>query len=263
MTTSAQAPKTAIVLAAGMGIRLRDVAAARDLPKGLLVFDGEPIIARSLRLLREQGVQRIVIVVGYQKEAYARFATSLKFVELVENRDFATSGTMASLACALDHIAEDFFLLESDIVFERRAFAAIVESRLPDVVLASGPTCAGDEVWVEAPAGTLVAMSKDRTVLGSVCGELVGVHRISASLAASLREAYAEFIANEGHHRMSYETDALVRAARNRSIAVRVVPDLLWGEIDDSHHYRRVRDEVLPLILRREKIALATMDEPS
>lgn len=261
MVTLARTPKTAIVLAAGMGTRLRDVDAARDAPKGLLVFDSEPIIARSLRLLHEQGVTRAVIVVGYLKEAYARFATSWSWVELVENCDYATTGTMASLSCALDRVDEDFLLLESDLVYERRALAAVVEHPVFDIILASGPTGAGDEVWIEAPSGVLVDMSKDHAALGSVCGELVGIHRVSASLAASLRRVYAEFVADQGHGRMSYETHALVRAAREQSIAVHVVPDLLWGEIDDSYHYGRVRDEVLPAIRRREEGNTYNMDE--
>ena len=45
------------------------------------------------------------------------------------------------------------------------------------------------------------------------------------------------------------ERDALacVEAVANRPVALRLIPDLLWGEVDYEHHYLRVRDEVWPL----------------
>jgi 2-aminoethylphosphonate-pyruvate transaminase len=242
--------RVAVVLAAGMGLRLRGVQA--DAPKGLLAFDGEPILARSLRLLAEQGVARVVLVVGYRRDAYARFAAGRPGLELVENPDFATTGAMASLARALPRVDEDFLLLESDIVYERRALASLLGHPGADVILGSGPTGAGDEVWLEAPGGTLVGMSKDRTALASVAGELVGITRVSAALGRVLGEVFDRFVAAHGHARMAYDTEALVAAGRTRPIAVHVVPDLLWGEIDDDRHFRRIRDEVWPALRRRE-----------
>ena len=241
---------TAVILAAGMGTRLRGMQG--PVPKGLISLGGEPIVARSLRLLRRQGVTRTVIVVGHLKEAYQDFAAGQPDLELVENAAYAETGTMASLACALPRVREGFLLLESDIVYERRALRALLAQPERDVILGSGPTGAGDEVWLQAPRGRLEAMSKDRASLGSVAGEMVGICRISAGLAELLAARFDQFVARCGHGRMSYETDGLVLAAAERALAVHVVPDLLWGEIDDGQHLRRVRDQVLPEILQRE-----------
>jgi hypothetical protein len=49
---------------------------------------------------------------------------------------------------------------------------------------------------------------------------------------------------------VSYETDALVAAAREQPIACIVVPDLVWGEIDDAAHLARVRAHVYPAVAR-------------
>jgi hypothetical protein len=45
---------------------------------------------------------------------------------------------------------------------------------------------------------------------------------------------------------MSYDTEALHALAAERSLAMCLVPDLLWGEIDMESHYRRVREQVFP-----------------
>jgi len=74
----------------------------------------------------------------------------------------------------------------------------------------------------------------------------VGIVRISRPLAQCMADAYRRFVEDKGHGQMAYETDALVEAAAQRPVALRLVPDLLWGEVDYEHHYLRVRDEVWP-----------------
>ncbi len=237
-------PEVAVILAAGMGTRLKSVFS--DRPKGFVEIGGEGLIARSIRLLKARGIRRIVIVSGHMGSAYEALARETQGVEVVENSEFATTGSMASLACALGHVEEDFLLLESDLFYEERALDALLEDDVPDILLASGPTGATDEVWIEAPGGFLRAMSKDPSELEEVSGELVGIVRISRPLAQCMADAYRRFVEDNGHGQMAYETDALVEAAAQRPVALRLVPDLLWGEVDYEHHYLRVRDEVWP-----------------
>ena len=109
------APRTAVVLAAGMGSRLQDIWP--DLPKGFIVIGDETLIERSIRLLQLRAVARIVIVAGHLGDAYHELAKRLPGVEVVHNPDFASTGSMASLARALDEVDEDFLLLESDLFY--------------------------------------------------------------------------------------------------------------------------------------------------
>ncbi|MDG2333286.1 MAG: phosphocholine cytidylyltransferase family protein [Myxococcota bacterium] len=237
-------PKAAVILAAGMGTRLKNVFS--DRPKGFVEIGGEGLIHRSVRLLQERGIERIVIVSGHMGSAYEALAAELPGLEVVENAEFATTGSMASLARALEAVNEDFLLLESDLFYEERALDVLLEDEAPDILLASGPTGATDEVWIEASSGCLQSMSKDPAELGEVYGELVGIVRISHALAREMVRAYERFVEENGHGQMAYETDALVEAAGQRPVALRLVPDLLWGEVDYEHHYLRVRDEVWP-----------------
>lgn len=237
-------PGSAVILAAGMGTRLSDVFS--ELPKGFVEIGGETLIDRSLRMLQERGIRETWIVAGHLGEAYHDLAQGRTGVRVIDNSAYAETGSMASLALALEQVKEDFLLLESDLYFEGRALDAVLGGAAPDVLLASGPTGATDEVWVEAPEGRLRALSKDPSELGSVDGELVGILRVSLPLAADLAEAYRAFVERNGHGRMAYETDALVETAKGRPVEVRVVPDLLWGEVDYERHYLRVRDEIEP-----------------
>ncbi len=51
---------------------------------------------------------------------------------------------------------------------------------------------------------------------------------------------------------VAYETDCLVAAAAQRPITCPLVEDLLWGEIDDEGHLKRVRERVYPAIECRD-----------
>lgn len=240
----ARRPGSAVILAAGMGMRLSELFS--EWPKGFVEIGGETLIDRSLRLLAEHGIQETWIVAGHLGHAYHDLAKDRPDVRVIDNPAYAETGSMASLAIALEHVEEDFLLLESDLFYEGRALDAVLDGAAPDVLLASGPTGATDEVWIEAPAGRLIAMSKDPSELRSVDGELVGILRASRELAAGLGTAYHSFVERHGHGRMAYETDALVETAQHRAVEVRVVPDLLWGEVDYAQHYLRVRDEIEP-----------------
>jgi 2-aminoethylphosphonate-pyruvate transaminase len=240
--------KTAVILAAGQGTRLRSELA--DCPKGFLRIGARPIIEESLRRLVAAGIADVIIVTGYAAGHYEALAGDhAGLVRTVHNPQFARSGSMYSLACAAALTRGPFLLLESDLVYEPRALQALLAHPGADAILLSGPTGAGDEVWVEARHGRLTAMSKDRAALGpAVAGELVGISRISAALfALMLRIAEGEFARSLA---FDYETGCLVAAARERPIDCVLVPDLLWGEIDDPAHLRRAREDLHPRIAR-------------
>lgn len=236
--------KTAVILAAGMGTRLRTAHAEK--PKGFLELTGRPIIADSIARLELAGITRIVIVTGYAAEHYQQLAARHEgLIELVHNPDFATSGSMYSLYCARDILDDDFLLLESDLIYEQRALDVLIGHEMADAVLCSGPTNSGDEVYIEVADGMLVNMSKNKALLGpNIAGELVGISKVSRGLFALMKHIAAE--AFESSLRFDYETDCLVAASRSWKIACPVVEDLAWGEIDDPSHLKRALELVVP-----------------
>jgi choline kinase len=234
---------TAVILAAGMGTRLREAHA--DMPKGFLELGGKPIIETSIMRLEQAGINDIVIVTGYAAEYYHKLALRYEgLVRVVHNPEYADSGSMYSLFCTRDVIDESFLLLESDLIYESRALDVLLGIEASDAVLLSGPTNAGDEVYVEAPEGLLVNMSKDRSSLASAAGELVGISKISRGLFALMKHVSRDAFKSSLH--FDYETDCLVAAARSWDIVCPVVQDLIWAEIDDPSHLERARTEVFP-----------------
>jgi len=236
---------TAVIIAAGMGTRLGDHSNLH--PKGFIQIDDIPIVERSLAYLASVGIRRVLIVTGHLSSFYEDLAArNPGFIETLHNPDYADTGSMFSLACARDAISGDFLLLESDLVYERRALTELLKHPRADIVLMSGLTRSGDEVWIETRGEQLFNMSKNRRELGAVAGELVGICKISAPLYRLMCED-AESAFDE-KPRYCYESDCLVSVARHHPIHCHRVDDLIWSEIDTLSQLRCVRELVYPRI---------------
>jgi choline kinase len=242
-----RAPREAVILAAGRGVRLGELGLPR--PKGFIELGGQPIIERSLDRLAALGVERVVIVTGHQAQFYRGLAARRPGIELVHNERYAESGSMYSLYVARESLSGEFLLLESDLIYERRALDTL-RQHAPEALLVSGPTRSGDEVYVEASGERLTGLSKRRAELtGEVIGELVGISRLSSACLGAMC-AHAERMFRDTL-KVEYE-QALVAAAREIPVACPLVPDLAWAEIDDAQHLERARSGVLPRILERD-----------
>lgn len=244
--------RQALILAAGMGVRLRELGA--HTPKGFLRLGARPIVEESIERLCAQGIERIVIATGHHAELYEGLARARPGrVRTVHNPRYADSGSLYSLWCARQELDEDFLLLESDLIFERRALRELLAHPSPDVLLVSEPTGARDEVWVEARAGHLHDMSKDRSRLGpELAGELVGITKVSRPFLAEML-AVGERLFRETL-KVDYELEGLVQAARARPLVVHLARDLVWAEIDDLHHLERARERIYPELARRDAL---------
>ena len=151
-------PRLAVILAAGRGVRLG--ALGQEMPKGFITMGGQTLIGRSITALRAAGIERVRIVTGHLAGHYEALATRLgDWVSLTHNPDYATTGSLASLM-SVGPIDESYLLVESDLIYEPRAPRLLIESSDPDLLLASGSTGSGDEVYVAAENGRLIDLTK-------------------------------------------------------------------------------------------------------
>lgn len=235
-------PRLAVILAAGRGVRLGPLG--REIPKGFISIGERAIVERSIDALAAAGIERIRIVTGHLGEQYDALARRAPLaITTVRNPDYAETGSLVSLLCA-GPIDEPYLLVESDLLYESRAPRLLVESPQPDLLLASGPTASGDEVYVGAVNGRLTDLSKRIDALRGACvGELVGLTRISPPLHAHVMSEAARLL--DTTRRIEYE-QALVAAAGRHPLHVLVAGDLVWTEIDDELHLARARDLIAP-----------------
>ena len=238
--------QTAVILAAGMGTRLRAVIGSR--PKGLLPWDGRPLIEHSLHRLRQAAVKTVVFVVGFQADQYRQALRRFPLeVEYVVNPDYASTGSMHSLSLCAGQVQEDFYLLESDLLYEQRAVETLRQAPERDLVLLSGPTLAGDEVYVYGRSEAIEAVSKKKLDL-PLLGELVGISKISPPLFDRM---CAHYRLRPPDPKYDYEL-CLAEVSLGHPVRTRTIPDLAWAEIDGPEHLDRARRLVGPRIKQNE-----------
>ena len=102
-----KAPRNAIILAAGFGMRM--VPINLTTPKALLEVNEEKLIDRIIAQLNDAGVIDITVVVGYMKE-YFEYLIDEKGVELVVNEEYAEKNNLHSLALVADRIHNTYIV---------------------------------------------------------------------------------------------------------------------------------------------------------
>lgn len=240
--------REAIIVAAGRGIRLKAMGELR--PKGFIELGGVHIIETSLERLKRAGIEIVHIVTGHLAHFYEELALRHPEVRLYHNLRYAESGSMASLYEVRAVLKGESLLLESDLIYEQRALTVLMEAPTSDVLLVSGQTNSGDEVYVAADNNRLTGLSKVRDQLaGEVIGELVGITRLSSEGLQAMFD-YAEQAFKESLH-VEYE-QALVAAGRKLPVLCLKVNDLAWSEIDDENHLSRARELVYPQIFAND-----------
>ena len=242
--------ESAIILAAGMGTRLRDVI--DDRPKGLLKVGSRELIKESLDRLIRGGIRDIIIVTGYRSELY-KTALSSEYpqVRFLRNDEFEISGSMHSLFQAKNSVKSGFLLLESDLLYEDRCITELVQSDKETEILISGETGSGDEVYVygNADSKRVERINKNPVDYLSCQGELVGISKLSAAFFKILCHYYEENISSLKN---SHYEECISDLSASHEVNFLKIPDIIWTEIDDSSHYRRAKELIYPRIYGKD-----------
>jgi NDP-sugar pyrophosphorylase family protein len=103
------------ILAGGLATRLRPIT--ERIPKSLLELNGEPFISHQLRLLKANGVQRVVLCVGYLGDMIREIVNDGSTFALDVDYSFdgpELLGTAGALKRALPKLGESFLCLYGD-----------------------------------------------------------------------------------------------------------------------------------------------------
>lgn len=232
-----QTIETAVILAAGKGTRLRPYT--HDIPKGFMQVGEETLVGRSIRVLKENGIKRIIIGTGHLAEHYEKLARE-QGLETFRNPDYDTTGSFHTLHFGQKLISSDFLLLESDLLYHSDAIKSLIQSDDENVILCSGFTQSNDEVYVESENGLLKDLSKNRETLSSVDAELVGIWKISKNLYDVLLKHHSQAL---DATTKDYE---IAIANSNHPVNVLRLDNLVWCEIDSEEHLNRAKEKILP-----------------
>ena len=142
--------QNAIIMAAGMSTRFAPLS--YESPKGLLVVKGERLIERQIGQLREAGIDKITVIVGYMKEMM--FYLGDKFgVDIVVNEDYYRYNNCSSLMLVREQLGNTY-ICSSDNYFTENPFEEYVYRGYYATVFADGET---DEYCVEKETNGIIS----------------------------------------------------------------------------------------------------------
>src|SRR5262249_8180063 len=106
-------PRSAMVLAAGLGTRMRPIT--DTIPKPLVAINGRSLLDHALARLASAGVERVVVNVHYKAAMIAEHLARRDHpkIELSEEAELLDTG--GGVARALPLLGETFFVVNSDV----------------------------------------------------------------------------------------------------------------------------------------------------
>lgn len=230
--------KQAVILAAG---ERKDF----NRPVGFLELEETFIAERLIRILKDKGIEKIIIVTGYESQYFA--SLDIKGLELVYSDRYKWTGTMHSLALASEHVNNNFLLIEGDLIFEERAIDYLLDDESQNCLVLVNESGSGDEALVETRNGNVFRISKDIHQLSKIDGEFIGLSKISYQ---TYKDMLLDFRYSQNPY-LHYEY-VLLNVKDKHNIGYTKIDDLVWSEIDTQKQYENLKYFIYPKLKRRE-----------
>jgi len=211
-------PSSAVVLAAGEGIRLRPLTANR--PKPMLPAGTRPILEHVLNALIDAGIDDIHLVVGYQaNRVRSHFGPTYRDIPITYHTQSNQLGSGHALLQARDGPAGSFLVVNGDQIIDHRIVEAVSDAHSSAATLAvvEGTEAAdygavrlsGDEITelVEQPAtGEFRLFNAGVYAFTQQIFETLATQSVDRG-ELPLTDAIQELIADEAHSVGGVRTD--------------------------------------------------------
>ena len=230
---------SAVILAAGESKEF-------EIPNGFIEVDNKTIIERSINIILELGIKKIYIVVGYKKEYYKNLAKKYNEIIIIENDNYNRNSSYYSLRLLKEYLTDNFLLLDSDVIYEKKALKKLLDSKEENLILISSETGSKDECYVEMESDNVIKMSKDKSELKKIDGEMLGISKLSFDYFKKIIDLKVE------NPYYSYEY-SIADIAIEKKLKILKINELVWGEIDNQEQYNKVLKEIYPKIKRNEE----------
>lgn len=230
----------AIILAAGMGKRLQELT--KHNTKCMVEVNGERLIERMLKILDKKNLERIVIVVGYQRENLVECIGQMGIktpIVYIVNENYDRTNNIYSLFLAEDYLkSDDTLLFESDLIFEERLVDILLEDERNSLALVDR-----FESWMD---GTCLNIDEDNNITDFIPGKSLNFQKqkeyyktiniykfgkkFSNEIYVPFLEAYARAMGNNEYYESVIR---LIVMLDKNPLQAKPIGDELWYEIDD------------------------------
>ena len=214
----------AIILAAGMGIRL--LPDTENLPKGMVKLFDKSLIEMQIDIFKKCGIDDISVVTGYLAEKI-----NFQSVNYFMNENFSTTSGNESLYCAKQKL-NDTIICYADLIFDISIIKKMIDFN-GDVGIAVEsdwksryvgrtlhPISEADNVLFDE-SGKIIKICKNIQKPNSNIGEFLGVMRLSSKGSSLFLKRFSEL--KESHVGTFHDSPSLKQS---------ILPDMIQELID-------------------------------
>ena len=243
----------AIIIAAGSAERLG--SHTKELPKGLLDINGKSLLERQIQILKNKGIDEIIIIRGPHKEKF-----NIKNVKYVEDTEYEKHDVLWSLMAAKDEMDGEIITTYSDILFDEKILQTIIESNA-DIGIAvdlmweknyenrtEHPRSQADNVVIENNRIVKIKKNISNITEKQKNGEFIGIIRFSKDGSKKfvtefdkLKQKNPNPFHDARTFEKSYLTDMIQELIDNKITVKPIIIEGDWFEIDTPQDLENVR----------------------
>ncbi len=135
--SSYQANTKAVILAAARGGDLAGLT--DDRPKVMIPIGGIPLLRRLVDKCKKRGIDDITVVAGYKAASI-----DVSGIDVIVNKQYASTGELASLACAIETFTDDMVIMYGDLLLRSYILRDLIESDAALCVVVDSATDVND-----------------------------------------------------------------------------------------------------------------------
>lgn len=120
----------ALIMNSGIGSRMGDITNTH--PKCMTeISEKETIVSRQLTLLKECGINNVLMTTGYFDQVLIDYCNGLGLslnIEYVNNPKYRDTNYIYSIYCAKDYLHDDIVMMHGDLVFTENVLKKVLSS---------------------------------------------------------------------------------------------------------------------------------------
>lgn len=227
----------AIIMAAGKGSRLGKLT--EDKPKSFLEIKGEKLIERNVRMLKQYGINDIVIVIGYRDQDFVELFKNVPGIRFVYNPYYEFVNVLGSFWLARKEVSDDFIYLHADTLCEKSIFEELLSHEGDIVLPVDMKPCDDEAMKVKLNDKAKVIEITKQMDCKDAAGEFIGFAKIKKEVIPMLQEKSTELLRNKAY--TAYFEAAIQEIINSNQYDIQVMntDGRFWAEIDFIEDYER------------------------
>lgn len=225
-------------MVAGVGSRL--AKKVKHLPKCLLSFNEETILARNVCLLRESGINEIFVIAGYRsnlvEEEIGKDAT------VISNPFFRVTNSIASFWFAHKKVDlhDDLIVFNGDVIYQKEVLETTLKTNKSPLMLVDTTRIEDADYRLRIQGGCVVDQGKELSN-EETSGEYVGIVKMSKDFVPIYLSRITDLVEKQEKYNKWWE-EALFEIRDEFKIKINTVDvkGLFWAEADYIEDIERI-----------------------